>query len=196
MFTAIILAAGLSERMGALKPFLKLDDKTFLEVIIDNLSAFKPEQIIVILNPQNKILIDQINSSKLTICINDQPQLGQFSSLKIAIENINNKNLPFLMCLADHPFVKKETYKKILDASQNKTEYVIIPSFEGRKGHPVLFSSNFINNIKSADNSITTKDIINDKKEKVMILNVYDSGILMDTDTPEDFQKFKDVLKN
>lgn len=197
MYSAVILAAGFSERMGTPKPFLRINNKTFLEGIIENLKKAGVDEIITILNPLHKDILKNIDIKNTHICYNPHAEQGQFSSLKIGIEYISPDAAAFFMCLVDYPLVKLETYISLLEAKKEKKPYIVIPKYQERKGHPVLFSADFLSIIKSAPLSYTAKNIVNMYANSVIFIDVDDKGILSDIDTKDEFDKaIKSTTKN
>jgi CTP:molybdopterin cytidylyltransferase MocA len=146
----IILAAGLSERMGIQKPFLKWDGKiSFLEKIISEYRFFHAKEMIVVLNFEGfRQLQKEIPGleNTLKIIINPNPEKGRMLSLKLGLKNLCESNCCFIQN-TDNPFVDG-----FLLNSLNKIpagdEY-IIPVSNGKGGHPVLIGQKIINDILS-----------------------------------------------
>ena len=92
-----------------------------------------------------------------------------------------------MLCLTDHPAVKAETYKSLIEnAKKNK---IIIPKYNDRRGHPVIFGADFISELLENDCPEGARSIVRAHSESVKEIYVDDSGILLDIDTPEDAEK-------
>lgn len=188
MVSGIVLAAGLSERMGTPKPFLKSNGRTFVEHIIDNLRGLNANPIILVLNHLHKPHLDSPDLQGVSVCFNPNPRLGQFSSLKIGIEKLNHDIDAFFMCLVDHPFVKLSTYRKMVELSKGEEPFIMIPSYHKAGGHPVLFSGDFREIIAQAPSSWNGKTIKREYSNAVIYIDVDDKGVVTDIDTPEEFR--------
>lgn len=146
--SAIILAAGLSKRMGRSKAFLKTPGGiTFLEHIVDGFCSARIDDIVVVVNAGVMDSILKSYSQLLQCCsfvINSNPELGRFSSIKIGLRNLYHFNSVFLHNI-DTPFVSP----MLLSTLQNQLVEVdcCIPVFEGKGGHPVLLSGKVIQSI-------------------------------------------------
>ena len=136
-FSAIILAAGKSSRMGIPKLFLKFDEEnTFIEHIVNDYQSFGCKEIVIVVN---NIGNDYLNKSKIPfldnvkIVINKHPDWHRFYSLKIGAKNLFG-DLPVFIHNVDNPYVSPTVLKKLIKHS-DKADY-ISPEFDGKGGHP------------------------------------------------------------
>jgi len=174
----IILAAGLSTRMGKSKTEIVLKGKTILETAIETIYDIC-ESIIVVTGhfhqSQQKILSPY---KKVKIVYNDNYNDGMFSSIKTGIRFVSQRF--FFLLPGDIPFVKFTTYKLML----KKQNEIIIPIYNGRKGHPVLMNSNLIAQILSEPDESNLRNFI--RQKEIITFDVDDENILKDLDYPED----------
>lgn len=148
--SVIILAAGLSRRMGFPKPFLKWDEKkTFLEKIISEYYAFGTREIIVVMNEggyaKEKNEFPDIEQYA-KIVINKVPEKGRFRSLAIGLNSMTEIKNCFLQNV-DNPFVN---YNLLSGMSKlvNPNSFVV-PVIGGKNGNPVLISCDICKHIVS-----------------------------------------------
>lgn len=136
----IVLAAGLSERMGMMKPLLKFSgDETFLEHIVEAYRKYGASEIMVV---TNKVVSDKIKKIKnLKIIINAEPQLGRMGSVILGLSALKNKNSCFIQN-CDNPFVNVSLLKDI-EINLKEDNYVT-PSYKGKGGHPILLGEKVI----------------------------------------------------
>ena len=215
--SAIILAAGFSSRMGQPKALLKWKGKTFLENICNNLSCAGVEEIVIVTNSSidkecrlMKLFQNwQGGSSQPTLqawqpshlhtltlshpcykrgfVINPNPENGMLSSFRCGLCALESLNTNVMLCLTDHPAVKEDTYKSLIEnAKKNK---IIIPKYNDRRGHPVIFGADFISELLENDCPEGARSIVRGHLESVKEIYVDDSGIILDIDTPEDAKK-------
>ncbi|MCB0753616.1 MAG: nucleotidyltransferase family protein [Ignavibacteriae bacterium] len=189
--TGIIIAAGLSSRMGKFKPLLRYDGKTFLENIIDKLLLIC-DKIIIVTGHNADLIVNLVNQNyknQKVVCVNNSDyQSGMFSSLKVGVKSCINSNW-ILFHQVDQPNLPLKFYKEFTDKIEIKCDW-IQPIFEGRKGHPILFNNNVIEKILDANNNSNLREISKSKEINQYFWECSFNEILTDLDTPNDFKKF------
>jgi len=188
MINAIILAAGQSKRMGKLKPLLRFNDKTFLDQIISVLKLSDADRITVVLGSEAETIKKSVDLSGTNIVINKDYQKGQLSSLIAAIEETPQETDAILVCLVDTPFITEEVVNKIISKFEETNNPIIVPVFNKRRGHPVLFSSSLFNELLNAPQEQGARYVVYSNEEKVLELETSEGGILTSIDTPDDYK--------
>jgi len=188
----VILAAGESKRMGAPKPYMKLEGRTFLEIIasrLENSGASFPG--IIVFNEQHHSLIQSLSLPQFDLISNERQELGQLYSLQLAIRMIPHGITGVLLCLADHPLIHEESYRRIVEMHILVPHKVILPTYEDRPGHPTLFPRLFFQEIQdlAPEKPEGVKNVLFDHPDAVMDIPLQDPGILMNLDSPEDISQ-------
>lgn len=186
-YSAIILSAGKSSRMGVHKFSLKYSaTTTFLENLINQYNTFGCDEIIVVLNPDGRILLDQLNLPlplNVNVVINEHPEWERFYSLKLAANGFSKINPAFVSNI-DNPFVDLKVLESL---AKSNTEYTY-PVFNGRGGHPFLISEKVI-----ADLSFEPKDEIHLKeflgRYSKGAFAVDDEKVLLNVNTIEEYNR-------
>ncbi len=195
MIPVIILAAGDSERMGIPKGILDYYGRPFLSRQIECLAEIGFWEIIVVLGKdkdlyQEKIL--ELNKTKITE--NPNPEEGQFSSIKYGLNEVleSHSSGVFILPL-DVPCPNKEVWKQIAFNLNLFDVSVLIPQYQGKKGHPVLLSEEFKNYLLSCDLNTRLDHEIHKKinQGKARIISVNDNNITLNINTPEEWEAFK-----
>ncbi|MBM2813454.1 MAG: mocA [Ignavibacteria bacterium] len=182
---AIILAAGLSERMQSPKPLLKFDSqKRFIDKIFDEYLKFGCNEVIVVIN---HALTGQFESIRgIKFAVNTNPEKGRFSSIKIGVEFLESSNFCFIQNI-DNPFVNQDVLR-ILNQVKEQSDY-IVPTFEGRGGHPILLNKNIIDNIKKCEkDDLNLRELLAKYKSKKVEFN--DNSILININTKEEYNYY------
>ena len=184
--SAIVLTAGASSRMGKPKAFLEWNGSTFIETICSKLNKLNLFKIVLV----TSISIDikcRLKSTKNIDCIqNPRPEDGMLSSFRCGLKKLKSKNTNVMLCLIDHPAVEQKTYKKLCkNAKKNK---IVIPVYNGRRGHPVIFGADFISELLEKECPEGAKTIVRTHPESILEIEVNDKGILMDIDTPKEYE--------
>ena len=188
MINAIVLAAGESKRMGKSKPLLRFNDKTFLDQIISALKVSDVDRITVVLGAKAEMIKNSIDLSGTNIVINKDYQKGQLSSLITAIEDTPQETDAILVCLVDNPFITKEVINKIIAKFRETNNPIIVPVFNGKRGHPTLFSRSLFSELVNAPEEQGARYVLHSNAEKVLELETSESTILTGIDTPEDYR--------
>jgi molybdenum cofactor cytidylyltransferase len=191
---AIILAAGYSSRANAFKMTLPLGQMTVLEQTISKFEGLC-SRVIIVAGFQAEIIQEEIakisrkNAYLLQIkfVYNENFNQGMFSSIQ---KGCNEVNAPtFFLTPGDCPLVKKETVQLLAKHKGN----VVIPSFNYKGGHPIKLSSEVKQKILETNPKCNLRVVLGGYEKKYM--NVDDPGVLMDVDTPEDYQNALDYYK-
>jgi len=191
---AIVLAAGYSSRANAFKMTLPMGQRSVLEQTISKFEGLCT-RVIVVAGFQAEIIQEEIvkiisknaYSFQIKFVYNENFNQGMFRSIQ---KGCNEVNAPaFFITPGDCPLVKKETIQLLAKHKGN----VVIPSFDYKGGHPIKLSSEVKQKILETDPESNLRVVLGGYEKQYM--NVDDAGVLMDIDTPEDYQKAIDYNK-
>jgi molybdenum cofactor cytidylyltransferase len=187
--SCIILAAGKSERMGELKPFLRFSENlTFLERIIQVYHSRHITNLIIVVNDEVHQRMQKLKSmpnNHSKIIINPFPEYGRFYSIKLAMQELRNDSFVYLQNI-DNPFVTEKTLLALKNEICDSD--FAVPVFEKQSGHPILLSAGVVTEIaQTKDNNSNLRIILSSfQKHEV---EVHDPGILININTPDDYLK-------
>ncbi len=189
--SAIILAAGLSTRMGQHKFMLKLPNgKTFLDEIIGQFCEFGCAEIIVVLNKDG---VSVLNSSEINlpenarVVENSHPEWERFYSLQCGLNSLSEQ-YPVFVHNVDNPFVNPEVLEKLF-THLNDFDYAK-PVYNGKGGHPILLSEKIQSTIRNEDlYGVTIKEYLRGCKTKKVAID--DNRILVNVNSKKDFKAVK-----
>jgi len=191
VIVAVVLSAGESSRMGQPKALLPIDGETFIERIVAALKQTKVGKIIVILGHNARELQSKISHLPVEILINTDYKLGQLSSLQLAVRNLQ----PDLDCdgmlvhLVDHPYLAPALVEEMIRRFYETKKRIIVPKFQGKRGHPVIFSNALFDEILSAPMEEGAKAVVNAHRAETLEIETEEEGIAVDIDTPELYQQ-------
>ncbi len=197
MISAILLAAGQSLRMNGENKLIKeIDGIPLINYSIKNILGSSISEVIVILGHEDKKIKNIIDrNKKINFIYNDDFKSGMASSIKIGISNISKKADAFFVCMGDMPNVNQNIYNKLIKARYNynkklKPQHrkeIVIPTYEGKNGNPILFSKFMKKDIMTIKGDIGAKEIIKLNEKKVLHIPFGGNGVILDFDTQEDF---------
>ena len=187
--SAILLAAGLSKRMGAKKQLLPIQGRPAITRCIESLRDSQVADVVIVVNPEGGDIVEATKKFPVRVAVNELPGSDMAASVKAGMACIDNDATGVLICLCDHPLVRPDTIGSMISAHIQKPDAIIIPRYRGRKGHPTLFPRSVLEDLGKV---ATLRDVIGQHSTKISLLDVDDEGIVLDMDTPEDYQKIMD----
>tara|TARA_B110000014_G_C20042057_1_gene541686 strand:- start:502 stop:1104 length:603 start_codon:yes stop_codon:yes gene_type:complete len=197
MISAILLAAGLSSRMNGENKLIKeINDKPLIVHSIKNLLGSAVNEIIIVLGYEKDVVENLIEQNKkIKIVFNKDYKKGVSASIKTGLANISSKSEFFFICLGDMPNVNQNIYNKMIKTIYNYNKKlkpnfrkeIVIPTFEGKDGNPILFSKYMKSKLKNIEGDKGAKELINLYKNKSINVPIKNSGIILDFDIIEDF---------
>jgi molybdenum cofactor cytidylyltransferase len=185
VISAIILAAGKSERMGRPKALLRFRGRTFLENILDAVAGSSLRNTVVVVGHHRDEITARLNLPNLVF--NPDYEQGMVTSFQAGIRALSRDSSGAVLFLVDHPVVESSTIDALV-ASFGRNR-IVVPVFKGRRGHPVLFASEVLEEILALPPSQGANIVVRRDPGRIVELAVDSPGILVDVDTPEDFEK-------
>lgn len=189
MVSAVILSAGESQRVGQPKALLKIGARNFVEEISNNLWLAGVKEISLVLGANAEEIWKQLIPVREKILVNYGWRDGQISSLQFALKKISHKAEMLMVCLVDAPFVKTETYQKLVWAWKLRQGSIVIPQYQGKHGHPVIFDQRFFHELMLAPLNEGAHWVTHRHPESILNVEVDDPGVTQDIDTMEDYKK-------
>jgi len=192
MISAIVLAAGEAKRMGQAKLLLPWQGKTILEHVLDQLLHSQVDEIILVLGHEAKQMREKIPAQGIKIAINPDYQEGMSASLRQGLMIIDEKAEAFLVVLGDQPGISKEIINQLIQAFHHPRppKGIILPTYRGIRGHPVLFSSQYRKEVLKLKGDVGGRQILKDHPEEILELEMNTDAVLYDIDTPEDYKEY------
>lgn len=191
--SVILLAAGRSQRMGSSKPLLPLGEKLIIHHCLDNLLAAELTDITVVTRQDSVQIFDAISSYTVRNIINPDSQSDMAGSIRCGLADLNPKTTGLLITLVDHPLVQPSTLRKLHEYHLNSPNSILLPVYHHKRGHPALFPVSLIKDIFKLP---TLRDIVRNNRSTIREVEVDDRGVILDTDTPEDYKKLQEYHQN
>jgi molybdenum cofactor cytidylyltransferase len=188
LIAAIVLAAGKSERMGRPKALLPLRGRTFLGNILDAISQSSIARTVVVVG-HHRAEIEGHVSPGTSVVYNPNYEKGMVTSLQAGIRALPGEVTGAFLFLVDHPLAQRDTIELLI--KNLAPGRIVLPTFQGRRGHPVLFASEIFQEILGLTESQGANIVVRKDPSRVVEVPVESPGILVDVDTPEDFRKLQ-----
>jgi molybdenum cofactor cytidylyltransferase len=188
---ALILAAGMSRRMGQPKVLLPWTRKhTILEHIISQLSLARVDHITVVTGNRAGEVRRRAAAQGVEVVHNPDYETGEMlSSLKAGLKALPAHIAAALVVLGDQPRIQPRVVNQLAMAYAEGRGPIVAPRFESQRGHPILIDRRYWQEFLALPADAAPRDVINHYKDQVAFVDVDTDSILGDVDTPEDYQQ-------
>jgi molybdenum cofactor cytidylyltransferase len=187
--SAILLGAGESKRMGVDKLSLPWGRRTILEHCFETLLRSEVEELVVVLGIRNKEVKNLFQGRKVKVVINPHSKRGMSTSIRKGLQAIHPSSDGILIALGDQLFLKTRTINALLRAFGQGKGGIVVPSFQGKKGHPVIFHRRYKRELLNLKGDVGGRSIIERHPEDVRVVPVKSIGVVKDVDTWQDYIK-------
>jgi molybdenum cofactor cytidylyltransferase len=188
LLAAVILSAGASSRMGRPKALLPYRESTFLQHLIQVSARPKVDRTRVVLGAGAQEISAQANLDPAIVVLNADWEQGQLSSIIAAIRSLSDTPTDgILLCPVDHPLVSAELVDTLIQTFYASGKLIVVPKYEGSRGHPVILSSALYEELLAAPMDQGARAVVwahADAVEEVptdvegVVLNINDPGML------------------
>lgn len=191
MIWALVLAAGESKRMGQSKQLLPFENKTILETVIDHITQSSVDETLVVFGSNRENIEEVIKGVPVKSVYNPDFKEGMLSSVQKGFASLPEKVEAVLVFLGDQPMVPTSVIDRIIGSYQSSEKGIIIPVHDQKRGHPVLISTKYREEVAHLDPQIGLRELIHNHPEDILEVELDSSSILEDIDTPEDYKNHK-----
>jgi molybdenum cofactor cytidylyltransferase len=188
---AVVLAAGMSTRMGQSKVLLPWTaNKTIIEHIVEQLIHSRIDHIVVVTGHMAQEVKALLQPLDVKVVYNRSFKTGEMlSSLKLGLRALPENVAAAMVVLGDQPRIQpKIVYQITMAYAEGKGE-IIAPSFEMRRGHPILISRRYWPEIINLPRGGAPRDVINAHTDRIHYIPVDTDSVLRDVDTPQDYSE-------
>ena len=186
------MAAGESKRMQpAFKPLLKWGKRTVIGECVHQMRNSDLADIFVVLGHREADIRSSLAGTGVQFVVNDEYQKGMLTSVKTGLAMLGPNTDAVLIALVDQPMIKTALINKLIEAYGDGSKGIIIPTYQGKHGHPVIVSTNYVEEIMQLDEADPAglKAFINAHKDDWLEVPVEASAVIEDMDTPEEYAR-------
>ncbi|WP_339672381.1 nucleotidyltransferase family protein [Dasania marina] len=191
---AIVLAAGLSTRMGTQnKLLLPFNNASMIVQVIQAALTAQLQNIIVVTGHEADAVVQATQGLAVRCVHNPNFVSGMASSLRCGLQALESNDQPIdgaIMLLGDMPLVSGADIKKLLAAFSNNDQ-IIAPYYQGKRGNPVLWGSDYFAEIKQLSGDSGAKALLTRHANNMIKVPVDHQGIFADIDSPEAYAELK-----
>ena len=189
MISAILLAAGESRRMETFKQLLDYDGKTFVECCVDNLLASRADEVVIVTGHRDADVRRALAGRAVTFVFNADYRAGMSSSIKRGVSALTEKTEAILLSLADQPQIGAPIIDHVIDVYHSRRPLLVVPTYAGRNGHPIVLSARLKPEILGFDDAIGLRQVVHANSGQAIYTEVGSEAVLLDFDYPEDYER-------
>ena len=184
---ALVLAAGRSTRMGAVNKMLaEIGGKPLVRIAAEQAVASHAHPVIVVTGHEREKVEAALNGLPVRFVRNADYAEGLGTSLKAGIAAVPEEADAVVVCLGDMPQVDAALINRLIAAfDPERGALVVVPSIDGRRGNPVVWSRRFFHDLMAIQGDVGARHLIGNYAEVVVEVPVAGEAALTDVDTPE-----------
>ena len=187
---AVVVAAGMSSRMGDFKPMLSIGEISVAQRVVATLRQAGAERVVVVTGYNADELERHLSKSGAVFVRNEEYRTTEmFDSALIGLKYIRGKCDRILFTPVDVPLFTAATVRELLDSGAE----LACPVCGGQRGHPILMSPDVVDRLLRDSGEDGLKGALGRCGVPMTLVDVPDPGILHDTDTPEDYRQLLEL---
>jgi len=186
----VVLAAGLSRRMGQAKLLLPIEGRPVVRHVVERLLAAGLDPLIVVTGREDRAIRAALGDLDVIVAVNPHPEAGQAGSVKVGIAAVPADAPAALVALGDQPFVPGEVIVALLEARVRAGRAIVAPCYREGRGNPVLFSREVFAELAEISGDQGARAVLERDPGRVTLVDV-DLPMPQDLDTPEDYAKLR-----
>ncbi len=183
----ILLAAGSASRFGAAKLLHPLPDGVAISVAAASALIEAVPNSLAVVRPGDQTLIAVFSELGLKVVENPLADEGMGTSLAAGVYATSEAS-GWLIALADMPWLRPATITALADRL-NSGASMVAPVYQGRRGHPVGFSSCWQEQLRGLSGDRGARDLIANYPDELELLTTEDAGVVKDIDYPKDLNR-------
>jgi len=189
MLAAVILSGGSSSRMGSPKALLPYQGRPFLEHLLEVTKHPKIGVRRVVLGAHAEPIAKAIALSGDEIVINEEWEKGQLSSLQAALRSLPKEVEGMLLFLIDHPLISASLIEELIATFYTTKAPIVLPVFEGKRGHPALFSAQLFGELETAPLDVGARAVVWAHAKELREMATAEEGCVLNLNDPETFDR-------
>jgi molybdenum cofactor cytidylyltransferase len=190
VIAGIVLAAGLSARMGRPKQLLDWAGQPLVRHVARQALESRLDRVLVVISPAITGLAAALDGLPLTLVEQPDPARGQGSSLALGVAALPPGTQAAMVLLGDQPLIDAALIDRLLDAARASERTIVAPLIAGRRANPVLFKARWLPGLATLAGDQGARELIAANRDELLLVPLEASAA--DIDTEEDYQRLRD----
>lgn len=186
MISGIVLASGLSKRMGTDKLLLPVGGIPAVERVIAAASKSDLGEVVLVCSSASVASIGKKYGAK--IVKNDAPEMGKSRSVRLGVENSSRSAEGFMFLVGDQPFISASTINKLIESFASEECSAVVPTYNGTRGNPVIFASSLRERLFSLSGDSGGRVLLKEMEGSIVTVSFADEKLGLDIDTREEYE--------
>ena len=187
-YAGVVPSSGASTRMGRDKGLLEVEGRTFLRRTVQALAEGGCDPVLVVVAHGEEALAEEAARTGAVVLLNPDPGEGPITSLRIALAALDGSVRGVAYLPVDHPMVRPETVRTLLEAARVGKAPLTIPLFESKRGHPAIFDRSLFLELLDPELEGGAKTVVHRHLPEALLVDVDDEGVVIDIDTPDAYE--------
>ncbi|GMR12258.1 MAG: hypothetical protein BMS9Abin29_0447 [Gemmatimonadota bacterium] len=179
--------------MGVPKALLHAEGCTFLDRVVDTLQEGGCAPVIVVVAHLDGPVAERARAIGARVEVNRRPADGPITSLRVGLRALSDPVEACAFLPVDHPLVKAATVARLIASLEVSETPIVVPSYRGERGHPVLFRRTVFPELFEDDLAEGARTVVHRHLQNLTDVAVPDPGVLADIDTPEEYRRHFDM---
>jgi molybdenum cofactor cytidylyltransferase len=175
--------------MGVQKLLLPFGGKTVVTHIVDQIIASAVDEVHVVVGHEGRRVSRELSNRDVSIVTNPDYKSGMLSSVRCGLAALGQECRAVLVALGDQPSITSKLIDRMLESFDETEKQILVPFHDGRRGHPVLFSQAYFDEILTHYDDVGLRGLLHAHPNEVFELKVSSSAVLSDMDCLEDYRR-------
>lgn len=194
MIAAVVLAAGLSRRMGQAKLLLTVGGRAIIRYVVESVLAGGVDSVWVVTGPDVEPIETALGGIEVQYVVNPAPEEGQAGSVRTGIAALPPSVDSVLIALGDQPLLAPSIIPALLAARRASPKLIVAPRYRDGQGNPVVFKREIFPELLCLTGDQGARPIIQKEPTRVEWVEL-DLPMPADVDTPDDYEKIRANLR-
>ena len=191
----IVLAAGESRRFGRPKQLAPFHGRCLLKWVLEAALASELDRVVLVLGRDHAAILEALGPAgrhaKLEVALNPDAHAGQSTSLRTGLLKVSARYPAVVFLLADQPLVDALLINRLIAGLRGSARNICVPVHRGRRGNPAAFTRFFYPRLLGISGDKGAREVIAAHPEEVLAVEVEDSALFADIDTPADLARLE-----
>jgi molybdenum cofactor cytidylyltransferase len=194
VIAAVVLAAGLSRRMGQAKLLMKVGGRAIIRYVVESVLVGGVDSVWVVTGPDVEPIEAALAGIEVQIAVNPAPEEGQAGSVRTGIAALPASVDWALIALGDQPLLAPAIIPALLAARRTSPKLIVAPRYRDGQGNPVVFRREIFPELLRLSGDQGARPIIQREPARVEWVDL-DLPMPPDVDTPDDYEKIRANLR-